>query len=141
MAVLGAPLPLHDVRDLEAFTWETINRSLGAGRRGLSSDDVEDLFAYLLERSVVAAKRYDESRAGEHPSFAGYLLHMQRFRVVDWLRAQSRINRSGRPNPRFISFEELRSDAAGERELERALGGSTLDVADRVAARGWVDAC
>lgn len=139
MALLSATVSLHDVRDVEAFTWNTINRS---GKAGLSGADLEELFAFLLEVSLVAANRYDETRAGKHPSFAGYLLHIQQFRVIDWKRANGPANRVGRQRVKLVSLDELRSDLDGERELERALARKPVDGADdRVAARGWMDPC
>ena len=121
MALLSAPVALHDIRDLEAHARLTLSRQLRSWQMRLSDDDFDDALSFLIELAYELEKRYDERLAGEHASFSGYFLYLARLRLVDWMRRR---------------FFGRRAQRVGDLSLDAALpDGTTVpaggDPADR----------
>lgn len=72
-------LPLHDVRDAEAFASAVIDRS----NLSLRWHEREDLLAYLLATAWELSLAFDPGRGASFSAFAGAAL---RRHVVDWQR-------------------------------------------------------
>jgi DNA-directed RNA polymerase specialized sigma24 family protein len=81
MALLGAPVALHDIRDAEAFVQATLN----ASRRVYSPDEREELVAEGLRIMVELHARFEPHRngyAGEG-RFSGFCAKYLRLKLED----------------------------------------------------------
>jgi DNA-directed RNA polymerase specialized sigma24 family protein len=81
MSLLSRPLPLFDVRDVEALCTSIVQRN----RLSLDHRDREDLIAYLIATCWELSLRYEPGRT----SFSTWAGNTLRLRVFDWNRARN----------------------------------------------------
>jgi DNA-directed RNA polymerase specialized sigma24 family protein len=121
MSLLSRPLPLFDVRDVEALCTSIVQRN----RLSLDHRDREDLIAYLIATCWELSLRYEPGRT----SFSTWAGNTLRLRVFDWNRARNGRTRwqfSGhvyeRERPRLVPLDAELVDTlpagAGEPALD-----------------------
>jgi hypothetical protein len=127
VTLLSEPLPLHDVRDLEATCRAILDRMLREYRsHGMSPDDYEDVLATFIAVAFEWSLKYDPARELDpgqtRISFSTYLNRYLGVRLADWFRRRHGDARYG-PPPEVVSL-------AFELELEAAITArSTLTEA------------
>jgi DNA-directed RNA polymerase specialized sigma24 family protein len=142
MPLLSRPLPLFDVRDVEALCTGIVQRS----RLTLDHHDREDLTAYLIATCWELSLRYEPGQT----SFSTWATTTLKLRVIDWNRKRNGRTRwqfSGhtyeRERPRLVPLDAELVDTlparAGDPALdsETALGG-ILDAGDSQEARDYL---
>jgi len=78
--VLTGVLALHDIRDVEAFTLNTIHKA----KVQLQPQELEDLHTYLIEETWLLARRYQPGGI----TFSTWAGHTLPKRIIDWKRKQ-----------------------------------------------------
>jgi DNA-directed RNA polymerase specialized sigma24 family protein len=81
MPLLSRPLPLFDVRDVEALCTGIVRHS----RLPLDHHDREDLTAYLIATCWELSLRYEPGRT----SFSTWATTTLKLRVIDWNRKRN----------------------------------------------------
>ena len=105
--MLAPPLPLHDVRDVEALCRAVLRR---ADLR-LPHHEEEDALAYLISAAWELSERWDPTKdrareKGREPSFAASAERDRRRRLVDFQRSRYRT----RWVPKGYVYERQRPD-------------------------------
>jgi DNA-directed RNA polymerase specialized sigma24 family protein len=121
MSLLSRPLPLFDVRDVEALCTSIVQRS----RLPLDHHDREDLTTYLIETCWELSLRYEPGPT----SFSTWATTTLKLRTIDWNRKRNGRTRwqfSGhiyeRPRPVVVSLDTELVDT-----LAAGAGDSALD--------------
>jgi DNA-directed RNA polymerase specialized sigma24 family protein len=142
MPLLSRPLPLYDVRDVEALCTSIVQRS----RLSLDHHDREDLTAYLIVACWELSLRYEPGPT----SFSTWATTTLRLRTIDWNRKRNGRTRwqfSGhtyeREQPRLVALDSELAGALPARAGDPALDsdpdlGGILDAGDRQEARDYL---
>jgi len=76
--MLTGVLALHDIRDVEAFTLNTIHKA----KAQLTPQELEDLHTYLIEETWLLSQRYKPGGI----TFSTWAGHTLPKRIIDWKR-------------------------------------------------------
>jgi hypothetical protein len=124
VTLLSSTFALHDVRDVESFTGQIVERS---GLR-LSVSDREELHVYLIEECWLLSRRYDGSGGSRFAAWAKTTLGL---RCIDWQRqryGRTRWKFAGytyeRGRPQLVSLD---ADDPEHYQLGTTLTGGGLD--------------
>ncbi len=138
--LLREPLPLYDVRDVEAHVRSTLDSRLAEWGAKLSPRLYEDALRYLLGVLYELALKYDATHGLK---FVTYSRGILRRRVVDWYRSAIRDARYAK-DVRLVSIDSIATESEeegtflerfeGERdELHRRVYDQYEEVLTRVA--------
>lgn len=131
--LLPAPLPVHDVRDLEAHVRATLDATLDAWRARLDPTQYEDALAYLITAAWILGQRYEPTSTLSFSTFSRRLLPL---RLVQWYRDTFGDARYGQ-NGREVSYDALVARRAEEGDddagwLDRNSPGARSDRVDEL---------
>jgi DNA-directed RNA polymerase specialized sigma24 family protein len=138
MPLLSRPLPLFDVRNVEALCTSIVQRS----RLSLDHHDREDLTAYLIATCWELSLRYEPGKT----SFSTWATTTLKLRTIDWNRKRNGRTRwqfSGhtyeRERPQFVSLDAELVDTLAAGAGDPALDSET-DLAGVLDAGGSPEA-
>lgn len=113
LTLLAGVLPLHDVRDTEAFCRSVITSS----RLKLSRDDYDDCLAFLISTAWELSLRYDPGDSP--PRFSTYARNLLARRLIDWQRKRFGRTKWQRAGGRTYERERVKLISLDAHDSER----------------------
>jgi hypothetical protein len=125
--LLGSPLSLHDVEDVERLAARVLHERLREWRSTLPREKGEDALAFLISTAWELSLDHDPTKQ----AFSTRCYRTLRLRLVDWFRREFGDARHA-PRPDLLSLDHELSTDDGD-----AVDGGD---ADRSRAAAWTDA-